>query len=128
MSDKSEKKIKSLPPPRRVEGVTFVQTVDSVEYHPHEGEWVDFRRGFSWGYMMAQQGLVAAKDNTGKRIAAWTDVVKSLAENIVAWSLTDDEGKALPQPYHNPGAFALLTNEELLWLDGNVVPMPNPQP
>ena len=126
MSDKAEK-TKKQTPPRRVEGTTFVQTVDGVEYHPHEDEWVDFRRGFSWGYMMAQQGLVAARDDTGKRIAAWTDVVKSLADNIIAWSLTDAEGEALPQPYHNPEAFRQLTNEELLWLDSNVVPAPDPQ-
>ena len=118
---------KKQTPPRRVEGTTFVQTVDGVEYRPHEDEWVDFRRGFSWGYMMAQQGLVAARDDTGKRIAAWTDVVKSLADNIIAWSLTDAEGEALPQPYHNPEAFRQLTNEELLWLDSNVVPAPDPQ-
>ncbi len=126
MSDKANKKQQQTPP-RRVDGATFVQVVDEAEYHPHEGEWVDFRRGFSWGYMMAQQELINAKDNTGKRIVAWTHVVESLVDNIVAWSLTDDEGKPLPQPYHNAEAFRSLSNEELLWLESNVVPVPNPQ-
>ncbi len=126
MSDKAETNKKQTPP-RRVDGATFVQTVDEVEYRPHEGEWVDFRRGFSWGYMMAQQELVSAKDNTGKRIVAWTHVVESLVDNVVAWSLTDDNGESLPQPYHNAEAFRSLSNEELLWLDSNVVPAPNPQ-
>ncbi len=126
MSGKAEKS-KQQTPPRRVDGATFVQTVDEVEYRPHEGEWVDFRRGFSWGYMMAQQELVSAKDDTGKRIVAWAHVVGSLSDNIAAWSLTDDNGEPLPQPYHNVEAFRSLSNEELLWLDSNVVPAPNPQ-
>ena len=44
------------------------------------------------------------------------------AEVVIAWDWVDDEGKELPQPYHNPDTFSQLSVPELMFIAEHLNP------
>ena len=118
------------PVARRVPSDDCVVTVDDVEYHPHEGEWVEVVPGYSIGDLRLQRELqgLAVKldaasgepDEAQQKIAAVDDSYASaiavLAKRLRGWSWTDDAGEPLPQPANNPDAFKALRGEEVMYL------------
>lgn len=120
----------SKPGTRRVPSDDCVITVDGVEFHPHEGEWVEVIAGFRIGDLRAQRGLaelqprleaVEGESQEGARKLAMMDdsfaeLVDALSTRVRRWSWTDDDGAPLPQPYRNPDAFRPLRLEEIYYL------------
>lgn len=119
----SEDKVKL--PPRRVYADDLEMEVDGEKFHPRRGQWVEYKRGVTWGYFMAQLELTRLRERENEptgAMVAWERLVQRLQENVVAWDWADEVGNPLPQPYRNPEAFAMLSNDEIAWLNGNVVP------
>lgn len=118
------------PPARTVPSDDCVVTVDGVEYHPHEGEWVKVVPGYSVGDLQLQREMqsLAMKldaasgeaDEAQKKIALVDDSYESaigvLSHRLRAWNWTSDDGEALPQPAGNPAAFQHLRVEEVMYL------------
>ncbi len=97
---------------RKIEGKKI--TDPGIEYKVHEGEWVDVIP------MAAVRQYLAIRDlQSGKEAQMEGGLDKlciQLAERVTAWNWKDNEGAALPQPYHNPAVLQQLTEDELLWL------------
>lgn len=103
-------------PPRRVSGDTYVVMVDGQECRPHAGEWVEFRRRMRVESLLLDLRLNAVRvGNTAEAEEVLIQMLGELADAIVAWSWTDEDGNPYPSP---PDAATLrrLPAEEVWWL------------
>ena len=101
---------KRKPPlaPRRVMADDITVEVGGETYHPHAGEYVEFKGRPSVGlYLKVAQ------------LGESPEALMLLVENLHAWTLTDDGGNEYPNP---PALDSLLRmpGEELGWLLKNV--------
>jgi hypothetical protein len=123
------------PPPRRVYADNYTVTRDGVEYHPHEGEWVEFVGEPSVRDRTEYQGMLAFARDTGelagkenpadaeeigrrqdeydRRFLALCD---RLGDFCVGWTLTDAKGKPYPQPNGDGDTVRALETLEVYWL------------
>ena len=123
------------PPPRRVPSDDFVLTVAGTEYHPHAGEWVEFRPQVPVGLLRAAnriRGINTAldelKDDTGAIVGAnmararavwdghYADLCDFLAQCVTAWDWTDDSGCPFSPPDGTDGPLNVLSDDELYYL------------
>lgn len=96
---------KSKPPARRVPSDDYTLVLDNETYYPHVGEWVEFRsRGSVADTMLAIElsqlqgsGPDELKEHLGKS-GTMADITGNLANNIKAWSWTNDDGEPFPSP------------------------------
>ena len=121
-------------PARKVLADELVITVDGVDYHPHEGEYVIFRGTaqtvgeYLDGLELQTIGLQGAKaedggDNlsdselevTRRASELFARTVEGIAARVVEWDWTDNDDNPYPSP---PTAEVIksLTFEELNWL------------
>lgn len=105
---------------------------DGNEHHPHEGEWVRFRKGVPMSIMRlvasaAQIEEVPDGAPDALREAAAIEyarvsegIVKALARQIRDWNWTDEDYQPLPRPVADHEAFVEtlwnLDDYELAWL------------
>jgi hypothetical protein len=112
---------------------------DGNEHHPHEGEWVRFRRGVPLSVIrkMSKAALLEElwREGSAESIAQMDDilgdVIEALHRQILDWSWTDTGWQPLPKPRADKAVFreALgnLEDFEMAWLqehfaDGAEVP------
>jgi hypothetical protein len=119
----------SKPPTRPVPSDDYVLTVDGVEYHPHEGEQVEFIGSTTVGEMQAFNRFrrlsvsidaVKGEADEAQKInelmdPAFEQLCELLARRLVRWSWTDDAGRPLPQP-DAPEVLKALCAEEVYYL------------
>jgi len=87
----SNEMTKYIPRTDPVSSDDFTITDDAgTEYHPHEGEWVVFRRDLPWRATRLRADLTNA--------VFARQVVKVLARQILDWNWTDDYDETLPNP------------------------------
>ena len=109
------------PPGLKVMGDAFVVVEDGVEYHPHAGEWVQYRGQPSIADIIRMAYLDEARAKqaeTGADIEAlYAAVLEETLVSVIAWTWTDDQGERYPSP---PTADVLrrLTLAELTYLLG----------
>lgn len=93
---------------RRVFLNDFTVVQDGSTYYPHAGEWVDFRGRPSLGFYMKLMQLGESPEG-----------VEMLHGFIAGWSLTDDDGKPLPNP-PSIGDLLMLPRDEFTWILSHV--------
>lgn len=94
-------KKKNKPPVRRVACDTYEVTVGGETYHPHEGEWAEFRGGPSWQFLRDSAALADLRETDPDRsgtIALIDRQLEFLASRLAGWNWTDDGGAPMPQP------------------------------
>lgn len=136
----------SKPPPRRIPSDDYKVTQDGIEYHAHEGEWVEFsgrpglvslERIWAFESVLADEhepekpdakasnktklAYVAAlnkyrEERNAQIDSIFRDICVVLARHIVAWSWTDDRGEQMSQPDGNPDTIRDLRADEILFL------------
>lgn len=120
----------SKPPTRRVNSDGCIVTIDGVETHPHEGEWVEVvglltltEQKVFWNFNRLSgqlAALVGAKDGLEKQSdvldAGYEAACMVLGHRIVAWNWTDDWGKPLAAPDGTMGPILGLHAEEIYYL------------
>lgn len=127
----TDKKLKHKPSAealrRRVACDDYVFKLDGEEYHAHHGEYVVMKRKISQAGMatvteffaMASEGIQTTDIAEVRR---WNEVLweaaKVLADLILEWNWTDDDGTPLPEPHKAPEVIANLHVQELVWLIG----------
>jgi hypothetical protein len=123
------------PPPRRIYADNYTVTRDGVEYHAHEGEWVEFVGEPSVRDRTEYQAMLAFARDTGelagKEDPAAVEEVRRrqdeydrrflalcdrLGDCCVTWTLTDAKGKPYPQPDGTGEAIRALETLEVYWL------------
>jgi len=116
------------PPTRQVPSDDCTIEIDGVEYHIHEGEWVNVVSSFAVGSLRIMRRMTELQsqmdaledDEAIRKVILMDDTVGELVDvlqrRIVEWNWTDDMGAPLPQPFHNPDAFSSLRLEELMYL------------
>lgn len=130
-------------PARRVPSDDFSVRVGGVDYHTHEGEWVEviasplqlrhmraYSRlgtlGVELEAAQADPAAEAAEQDAAKlKIAQLMDsnfdlMLSALTARVVAWNWTDDFGRPLPAPDGTAAPFEALSAEELHYLMGVV--------
>ena len=114
------------PPPRRVPSDDFVTTVDGIDYHPHEGEWIEIVGTLSVAEYQAtiRMSLIgvelSATDDPREHLSLterhFEAICAGLAHHIVDWSWTDPFGAPLPSPFNRPDVLQSLSPDELGYL------------
>ncbi len=118
------------PAPRRVQSDDCELTVDGATYRPHEGEWIEVRGGrtvaeseaiHDMHRVMVDLDAASGEPDEAQRVSAimhhyYERMIGLLADRLLAWSWTDDDGEPLPQPHHNPSVFYRLTDTEAYYL------------
>lgn len=101
---------KRKPPivPRRVMADDIAVVVGSETYHPHVGEWVEFKGRPSVGLYLQ----VADAGQSSQAVAL-------LVKNLHAWTLTNDVGVPYPNPPSSDSVMSMAA-EEFAWLIQNV--------
>ncbi len=102
---------------RRVPSDDFEIVEGEEKFHPHEGEFVEFRRKVSPGdvRIMAEFAPTDVPD-LKSTIQNYDLICKLLARVVVAWDWTGPEGEKYPVPHNNPEAFVDITDDELGYL------------
>ena len=116
------------PPSIKLPSGDFELVVDGVTYKPHEGEWIEASRMQRIGEVVSISQLsrlgvelqaLAGDEDEQARMADlmekhFEDICRVLAERVIAWNWTNDQGNAYPPPSRD--AFQLLRAEELYYL------------
>lgn len=110
-------------PARRVYADDFSLTLDGIEYHPHAGEWVEYRPVGSVGAYLDLLRSRAVKvvpedEDEAEATAAYVERAREeVRRRVVAWDWTDiTTGEPLPPP--REGGIECLSLAEMLWLQG----------
>lgn len=130
-------------PARRVPSDDFAVRLGGVDYHTHEGEWVEIiaaplqlrhMRAYSRLGTLGVELEAAQADpeaDAAEQAAAQLKLARLMDENfdlmlsaltarVVAWNWTDDFGRPLPAPDGSSAPFEALSAEELHYLMGLV--------
>lgn len=88
------------------------------KYFIQKGQTVTFLPVTNIGSMFSMAGLVRARGNGSRSLAAFEATVERLATVIAEWTLIYPNPKhsPRPQPYRNPKALLDLTADEVNWL------------
>lgn len=114
-------------PTRRVPSDDFTVVLQDKTYRPHAGEWVEFRgfptvgaqlrfmRAASWRAKTPDDFAAMGPDELEEAMASMTEAIEStiseLAQAIVAWTWTDNEGRPYPSPPSESDLQRLSTEE-----------------
>lgn len=107
---------------RRVPSDSFVlKVVDEdgtvTEYHPHEGEWVEFNKKVRPAQMRLFLDFQGIDVKVLKGMVELWEKSKLLLSQVVhAWTWCGPDGEPYPEPYKRPEAFEDLLDEEVGWL------------
>lgn len=106
-------------PPKRIPSDDCVITVDGEEFHVHEGEWVEIIRIETFRQLIALVDIRMLVHSVvgGDALANLCD---EIAQRLVAWNWTGNDGKPLPQPCQNRKLIQSLSSEEVLWLSSAI--------
>lgn len=120
------------PQPVRVPSDECVVEIGGIEYHPHEGEWVELVPGLRAAdhilnieLSTVRSDLKAVEGDSGRDAIVRQNALlrryyegagELLARRVRAWSWTDDGGQPLPQPDGTAGPFLALRPDELGYL------------
>lgn len=119
-------------PAKRVPSDDFTVTVEGVEYHPHEGEWVEIRPTMSVKSMKRINQLMAMQyaadsidgDEDEKNIRMielmtgyFDDITEAIETRVIGWNWTDNDGEPMPQP-SAPGWIDVISIDEMMYLLG----------
>lgn len=93
-------------------------TKAGTKYFIQRGQTVTFLPVTNIGSMFSMAGLVRARGNGMRSLAAFEATVERLATVIAEWTLVYPNPKRTPrpQPYRNPRALLDLTADEVNWL------------
>ena len=93
-------------------------TKAGTKYFIQRGQTVTFLPVTNIGSMFSMAGLVRARGNGMRSLAAFEATVERLATVIAEWTLVYPNPKRTPrpQPYRNPKALLDLTADEVNWL------------
>lgn len=125
------------PPPRRVYADEYSVTIDDVEYHSHEGEWVEFVGKPSVQEQADFRALIAhtkesqaivdrmdaepkLRDEVVRRDEEYDRMFYQLCDRVghacVAWNLTDARSQPYPEPDGTGAPVRALERTEVYWL------------
>ena len=126
---KAKPKKPTKPPLQRLPSDDCELTFDEVDYHPHEGEWVEIvPPGLTLGDVSRLRGiheLSAKLEALGETDDAATErailtgetyraIAPALCDRIAAWNWTDPRGEPYPQP--TTDVMARLDVREVIYL------------
>jgi len=102
---------------RRVETDDFEMLDGEQVYHPHEGEWVEFRRKIAPADIKVMADF-STSDAPGLRetVQNFDLICKLLARVVIDWNWTGPDGEAYAKPHNDPKAFEELSDDELGYL------------
>ncbi len=110
---------------RRVASDDLTIKFGDEEFHPHAGEYVVMKQKTSvWGmsvalrfWSMAQEGAdVSNVESVNTFTQAMLDFCDVLADTLLEWTWTGEDGKPYPSPANNAKYLSMLHIQELLWL------------
>jgi hypothetical protein len=95
--------------------------VQGTTLFPFEGQTMWLLRTMSLGTAFSTAGLVRDQGNQLTTMRHFEALCARLADLLAHWTLTDLQGRLMPQPYGNPEALERLTADQINWIMGKVM-------